>query len=303
MKKGYILVASGAACWGAVGTFSTILFQQGLSSLTVANFRILLTTLMLGLFLAIFNRQQFRINLKDIPFFAVAGLISVCLFNFTYITAINLTTIVTAVILLYTAPVFVTIISRFTFQEKITLQKAIALIFTLLGCFLVVEAYNLSNLKINLPGLLIGLSAGLTYGLYSIFGKKALASYSSWTTVFYSFAFGTAILSIFGQPWTKLYLFNDYQTAQFLFLNSLIPTVLAYTLYTAGLKYVESSKASIIATVEPVVAVILASLIFHETIRLYQFLGIILVLVSVILIQIPLKKRKKHEEPTDSVST
>ncbi|MBO8137198.1 MAG: EamA family transporter [Desulfotomaculum sp.] len=303
MKKGYMLIAAGAACWGSVGIFSTFLFQQGVPAITVANYRILLTTLIIGLYLIIFQRHLLQIAAKDLPFFAAAGLISVCLFNFTYITAINLTTIVTAVILLYTAPIFVTIFSRIIFKEKITKQKITALIFTLIGCSLVVEAYNLENIRINLTGLLAGLGAGLTYGLYSILGKKALATYSSWTTVFYSFIFGSLLLSCFGHPWEQVDLLKNSYTARLMLLNALIPTVFAYGLYTSGLKYVESSKASIIATVEPVVAVLLAALIFHEHISIFQLIGILLVLGSVVLIQMPISKSKKQETAANSVNT
>ncbi|MBM7856020.1 drug/metabolite transporter (DMT)-like permease [Desulfohalotomaculum tongense] len=296
MKKGYIMIAAGAACWGSLGAFSTVLFEQGLSSLTVANFRVLLTTLIMGLYLAIFHRHLLQVAKKDLSFFAAAGFISVCIFNFTYITAISLTNIVTAVILLYTAPVFVTILSRFIFKEQVTPQKTLALLLTLIGCALVVEAYDLSSLKLNFKGILTGLSAGFTYGLYSIFSKKALETYSPWTTVFYSFVFGSLFISLFGRPWEKISLVGSFNTGIYLLLIALIPTVLAYTLYTAGLKYVESSKASIIATVEPVVAVILAAFIFHAQISIFQFAGILLVLGSVILIQIPTAGSSKKQE-------
>ncbi|WP_031516316.1 DMT family transporter [Desulfofalx alkaliphila] len=292
MKKGYILVAMGAACWGSVGALSNFLFEQGLSSFTVANYRVLLSMIIIGLYLLIFKRTAFTVHKKDLPLFALMGLISVCLFNMAYIGAIRLTTIVTAVILLYTAPVFVTIISRFTFKEPITLQKAVALVLTLAGCALVVEAYNPANLKLNFVGILVGLCAGLTYGLYSIFGKKALRAYSSWTTVFYSFLFGTFFISIVGRPWETVSMLLDSTTLTFLLLIALIPTVLAYALYTAGLKYVETSKASIVATVEPVVAVLLAALLFQEYLTWPQFVGVLMVLASVVLIQLPAVNKK-----------
>lgn len=293
MNKGYILVALGAACWGTLGAIGKVLFEQGLSSLTVANYRIMLTFMIIGLFLAIFHRAALTINKKDLPLFALMGFISVCMFNIAYLTSIDLTTIVTAVILLYTAPVFVTVISRFVFKEPITLQKTVALILTLVGCFLVVEAYNINNLKLNYYGLIAGLCAGLTYGLYSIFGKKALGSYSSWTTVFYSFGFGTLFISMFGRPWETVHLLQNSTVAFFLILIAVIPTVIAYALFTTGLKQVETSKASIVATVEPVVAVLLAATLFHEHISSIQGLGILMVLSSVILIQLPMGAKKE----------
>lgn len=287
MKKGYLLVATGAACWGTLGAISTVLFQEGLPPLTVANFRVLLTTLIIGTYLLVFRRQDLVLKGSNLFLLAGAGLISVCLFNLAYINAINMTTIVTAVILLYTAPVFVTIFSRLLFNEPITLQKSLALILTLAGCSLVVEAYDITNLKLNATGLLVGLGAGLTYGLYSIFGKKALNDLSPWTTVFYSFAFGALFISLWGQPWNHIAIFQQPKIAGFLFLLAILPTVLAYALYTTGLKHIETSKAAIVATVEPVVAVILAAVLFKESLNLWQMIGILLVISSVVLIQSP----------------
>lgn len=296
MKKSYLLVAAGAACWGTLGAITTVLFQQGLAPLTVANFRILLTAVIIGIYLLLFRRQDLILKKGNWPLLAGAGLVSVCLFNLAYINAINLTTIVTAVMLLYTAPVFVTIVSRILFKEPVTLQKTIALALTLLGCCLVVEAYDITKLKLNVVGLLVGLGAGFTYGMYSIFSKKALNELSPWTTVFYSFAFGTVFISFWGQPWKHMALFQQPKIAGFVFLLALLPTVLAYALYTTGLQRVETSKAAIIATVEPVVAVLLAALLFNESLALGQSLGILMVLSSVVLIQSPLKPAKSNTD-------
>jgi drug/metabolite transporter (DMT)-like permease len=295
MNKGYLLVALGASCWGTLGAIGTVLFNLGLSPVTVANYRVLLATLIFGGYILLFRRHDFRIKKQDLPILVCAGLISVCFFNLAYNNAINLTSIVTAVILLYTAPIFVTIVSRFVFKEKITVQKTVALILTLIGCTLVSNAYDLNNLKLNFIGIAAGLGAGLTYGLYSIFSKKALETYSPWTVTFYAFAFGTLFLSLYGKPWETLYIFNDSTTVAFLLLIALVPTVIAYALYTTGLQFVETSKASIIATMEPVVAVILAAFIFHEHINAIQLLGIVMVIGSVILIQFPTKPKDHNK--------
>ncbi|MEG6616224.1 EamA family transporter [Peptococcaceae bacterium 1198_IL3148] len=301
MKKGYLLVALGASCWGTLGAISTVLFNHGLSPVTVANYRVLLTTLIFGGYLLLFRRHDFKVKKQDLPLLVCIGLVSVCLFNLAYNSAIDMTSIVTAVILLYTAPIFVTIISRFIFNEKVTTQKTVALVLTLIGCALVSQAYDLNNLKLNSIGIVAGLGAGLTYGLYSIFSKKALVTCSPWTITFYSFAFGSLFLSLYGKPWQSLYIFNDVTIATFLWLIALIPTVAAYTLYTTGLQFVETSKASIIATMEPVVAVILAAFIFHEQINAIQLLGILLVIGSVILIQLPMGRRSLNQTKNTSI--
>ena len=77
---------------------------------------------------------------------------------------------------------------------------------------------------------------------------------------------------------------------------AVISAVIPYTTYTTALTYIESSRASIIASVEPVVATLTGSLIFHEPLTLDSLAGLILVLASLVLLNLEPKKSKKEKE-------
>jgi len=290
---GYVSVITGAMLWGTIGIAAQHLYAKGMSPLEAVFLRAFLSFLIVGLILGLFKPKYLKIAVKDIPFFAAYGLISVALFYLFYFKTIDLTGITTAVILLYTAPAFVVVISRYTFGEPLTQLKILCLAATFLGSFLVVRGYDLTILRLNLTGILTGLGAGLTYGLYSIFGKNALNRYHSWTILFYTFGFGSLFLFMLGRPWQVFTATYEPLTWKVIFYITIFPTLLAYAFYTSGLRRLPPGSASIAATIEPVTATLLASLLLHETLLAPQAFGVAMVVGGVIASQLDRHKRIK----------
>ncbi len=153
---------------------------------------------------------------------------------------------------------------------------------TFTGSFLVVRGYDLGALRLNLPGILAGLVSGLTYALYSIFGKKALSKYSRATILTYSFGFGSLFLIVFGgiSGQFNLPTFHYLSWGLVVYL-ALFPTLLSYFLYISGLKFIEAGRASLVTMVEPVSAALMAFFILGESPSLLQLLGGGLVLAGI----------------------
>lgn len=289
-RLAYIYVLIGASLWGIIGLFIDELSQLGFTALQIVALRVVCAAVMLVLYLAVTNPKLLKIDLKDSFSFIGTGIFSIVFFNWCYFTAIEEVSLSIAVILLYTGPAFVTLLSWILFKEPMTNRKVGALILTLLGCALVIKAIPISDQRISLYGFLVGLGSGFGYALYSIFGKHALKKYESLTVITYTFVFASAVmLPVSGITIEAGQLSTSYVWALILGLG-FFPTALAYLLYTTGLSMVESSRASITATIEPVVATLLGVMVFNEILTLYQVGGILLVLVSVILIQIKKKR-------------
>jgi drug/metabolite transporter (DMT)-like permease len=210
-----------------------------------------------------------------------------CLFN-----AIKETSISIATILLYTAPAFVTLLSWIVFKESLTSRKIIALITTLIGSSLVIGMFSGSNSTVSLLGLMLGIGSGLFYALYSIFGKFALQKYNSITVTIYTFIFATIAVIPFCDITVIFRLLSQNNIWLYIIGLGFFSTVMSFVLYTIGLNHVESSRASIIATIEPVVASIISFLVFDEKLTTLQYFGIMLVITAVILVQ---EKQTKTE--------
>ena len=282
--KGYLLAVVAAVLWATLGILGKFLYGYGADPLTVVTIRATVAFVTLALALAMADHRLLHLSGRDIPFFAVYGLIGVTFNYVAYFYALRWTTVATAVILLYTYPALVTLLSALFLGERMSRAKGLALVLTFGGCFLVAQGYDPGALRLNLHGILFGLGAGASAAVYSLFGKKALQRYDSWTVACYAFGFGAFFLILLlilhsDQPFAAL----RYPWPAWAAILALawFPTLLAYALFTASMKYIEASKASIMATLEPVVASALAYLFLGEGMAWPQLLGGGLVLAGI----------------------
>ena len=284
--QGYLMVAVAGSLWGFLGLLGKILFHYQLSSQAVGLSRLFSGFILLFLYLSLKNPQLLKIDKKGLIHVAFLGLFSQALFNLFYFRAIEATSITTAVILLYTSPIFVMILSRIFYKELLTPFKIISLFLCIIGCFLTVTGGRVDALKMNLSGILVGIGAGFCYALMPIISKSIVDKYNSWTIVFYNFVFGFLFLLPFSNPLEVLQVGFDIKIWLLFICLGLITSILPYSLYVTGLSFgIESSKASIICTLEVVVSVIISYFVFHEALGFWKLTGILLVLSSVIVLQ------------------
>ena len=278
----FILLAG--CLWGCMGLFVRPLNKKGFSSWDIVFVRAVVTMLCMGIFLIIYDRKMFRIKLKDIWCFLGTGLLSIVFFNLCYFKEITLTTLSVAAILLYTAPAFVMVISAFCFKEIFTGRKLLSLAFSFVGLIFVTGVIGDAG-RLTLNTLLIGLGAGLGYALYSIFGRYALErGYHTFTISFYTFLFATIGTLFFSHPlFIMKQVTSSASSIGFVLAFALVSTVIPYIVYTIGLKEVENGFASIIASIEPVIATINGILWFREKLRVGVIIGIVLVLTGIII--------------------
>ena len=280
-----ICVLTAGMLWGCMGILVRTMNEGGFDSLEITAFRSLVTAALMLAGMALFKRKELRVKWKDLWCFAGTGILSVAFFNVCYFTCMNYATLSVAAILLYTAPSFVMVFSYFLFKEKIGGRKLIALALAFAGCVLV--SGGLGGASLSMMGLLTGLGAGLGYALYSIFGKFAiLRGYSSYAITTYTFLFaliGTVPLlnlrhfatCVAGAGGSNLF---TYAALTFM------TTVAAYLLYTAGLRGMENGRASIIASIEPVMASLVGFFLYKEAFSLPGIIGMIFVLTSCVLV-------------------
>ena len=286
VKKGSLLIFLAATLWGIAGIFVKKLSGFGISAMPIVVFRCAFTALIIGAFMLFKNPKGFKIRLGDIHLFAMNGIFSIVMFTFCYYKTMQLSTLSVAAILLYTAPIFVMIISALFFGEKLGVKKILALIIAFAGCTFVSGIIG-SDVKISYGAVIYGLLTGFGYALYTIIGNRLiLKGYNTATIIFYTFAFalaGSSVITVLNHEAAQLK-FNQ-SVLIWAILMALLNAVIPYVLYTAGLKYVSASVAPIIATVEPVAATVVG-LFYGERLTVYGVIGIILVLLSVVILNV-----------------
>lgn len=279
----YILAAG--CMWGLMGLLVRSLNAVGISSMEICFIRSVVTLVSLFFIILLFRRDDFSVRLKDIWCFIGTGACSVTFFNYCYFKTMTITSLSTAAVLLYTAPAFVMLLSAVLFHERLSGKKLLALALAFLGCAFVSGIVGNAG-TLSPVGILYGLGAGFGYALYSIFGRYALErGYSSLTISFYTFLCSglcTFFLADKGEV-TKAFSGNLPLVIKTIVLV-LVVTLLPYLSYTKGLNHMENGTASVLASIEPVIATLVGLVLYRETLNGWNILGICLVLFSIVLI-------------------
>jgi drug/metabolite transporter (DMT)-like permease len=213
------------------------------------------------------------------------GSISIGVFHVFWNSAVVMLGASLATVVQCNAPIFVTVMARFLFQERITSQKIIAILLAAAGTILVSGVNSAGEWKILPVGLLIALGSAITYGSLSLFGKKLSGDYNRWTIMFYIFTFGTLTLFLFQLGSPEAWPIGSGILPMFI-VFVVISTIIGFTLYTTSLKYLSASVASITATSEVFFASILAFIFLQERMDGWQVLGSVLIVSGVVLVSL-----------------
>ena len=290
MKKAAVIpIIISTIFWGFVGYFSTTIMNAGMTKPQTLSARMTFAALALIIAVLIVNpKKGFKVSLKDLGMLFLCGTITLTVNNMFYYEAIRLSGLSVAAVLMYTSPIFVMIMSAIIFKEKVTLQKMIALVVTFAGCILV--SVSSESQKADIVGISCGVASGFTYSLYSIFAKDLLKRLSSTTVVMYTYL-SAAISSYFiVSPIETARAVMETGTLIHSILFGILCSAIAHGLYSFGLRYIESSVASILATLELVVASIVGFFAFGQFLSWYNYIGIVLVMVATVLLNIHRKK-------------
>ncbi len=291
LSAGLILTAG--VLWGLMGIFVDSLAACGFSTWQTALLRLVGAALYFALFLAVKDRSLLVIRLRDLPLFAGLGLFSILAMTCCYFLAIRMTSYSVAAILLYTAPVIVSVCSALFFGEVFTGRKCFSLALAVLGCALV-SCSGFSG-GVTAYGILFGLLSGIAYALYSILGKIALSSgYSPYTVSAYAFIFASlGALLVCDAPGTFAHFAHIPPHAWlWVVLIGLVSAFLPFLLYTLGLADTPPGKASVLATVEPLTAA-LCGLFRGQTLSLVSVCGMLFILAANFLQFLPPRSARK----------
>jgi len=281
---GYLLIAAASILWGTMGIFGKIAFQYGINPVVLTALRILISSATMLISIILLKRKLLKIERKDLPQLLVFGIFAVALQRIAYFYTVDLTTVTIAAVLFYTYPIFVTAHASLFLKEKTTSSIILAIVLTFSGVTLVVKAYEISWLSANLLGLAFGILTSLLFALYFLMVKKLRNSYTNWTLLLYGDGLGAMTL-------TPALYFSFSEIANYplqlwllIFVIALFPSLIAYLLFSHALKYVESSKGSILSVIEPLAAAMFSVTILSEKFEPLQIIGVALALIGIVLL-------------------
>ncbi len=274
--SGYGEIIIAAVLWSLAGIFAKQI--HGMSAQSIIFYRVVLAFAIFFIFILISGNLKI-IELKDKKIYLLLfGILQAGTMLAFFISLLK-GSVSIAVLLLYTAPVYITILSPWLLKERSTKKGIIALVLSIIGILLIVDPQKLDLAQYPV-GILAGIASGIIYAFQIMTSKYASSTYSGYTQAFWSFLVAAMILLPVGIAPFDIVLDN----LVYLILLSIFPTILAVSLYFNGLKKVKAHSASILGLIEPVSAVILSVLLLHEQISTLEMIGGALILAGVALV-------------------
>lgn len=282
--KGELFVIISAIGFGTMGVIGKLAYKEGLNTQTLLTLRFLFASLLLFIILKV-KGKSLKIPRAHIKSYFFLGTILYTLVSFFYFFALNYISASLTVVLFFLYPIYVTVISIVFLKDKMTTIKLICLIMSFLGIFIIVSP---GNAQINMTGIILSFIGGFLYAIYVLLlGASNIKHTDSLITGFY-----INIFSAFGMgTWafaSQNFIYSINAAAfGYAVLLGLFASAVAIMAFFAGVKLIGPVKASIIANVEPLAAVLLATIVLSESLSLTQLLGGLLIIAAVIIISLP----------------
>ncbi|MGA7893816.1 MAG: EamA family transporter [Candidatus Sulfotelmatobacter sp.] len=309
--RGYFFIASAAFLWGVSAVLGRAVFTgkfpwsaavlRPIDPLILSQTRTTFSLLvLLPLLVGLKGWQRIKMSARDLASCLVLGTLGVAVSNYFYYVAIQRTNVATAIIVQYTAPVWVLLYVVARGQQKLTAQKGVAVALAVTGIALVIDllganlfgthlfgSWSGSALRLDLYGLAAALLASFSFAFYNLAGHRILARHDRWRVLVWTLTAAAAFWLLVNPPWKIVA--AHYAPAQwlFLFVFSMISVLGAFSLYFLGLQHLEPTRAIIASCLEPVFSILLAALLLGEVLRPIQVVGIVFVLAAIVIVQRP----------------
>ncbi len=282
--RAFIYIILAGILWGTSGLFVHVLAPLGFSSLQMTAMRGVVAFLCMLIFAIVKNREIFRVSKRELALFAASGL-GIFGTATSYYVAMQFTSVSTAVVLMYTAPIIVMIYSVLFLGEKMTRIKGVAVGAMLVGCCLV--SGMVGGMKFHALGIAMGFLSGISYSAYNIFTKVQMRGNSHpLSATLYCFMFMAIFSLITCRPMEAVNIISDnFRISVPLIIGIGVGTcVLPYFFYTLALRELPVGTASALGIVEPMAATVFSVIFLQEKLSVYSVCGIVLILGAVFLL-------------------
>ncbi len=281
-----LLIFFAASLWAMSGVFiNGVVSYSDLTAVQIAFLRELSTFLILLGFLLVKDRKLPRIEKKDWLWLVLMGGFGIGFFHLVWNLSVVANGVSVATMLQYNEVILVSLIAAFLFREAMNVRKVLAMAASLAGTALVSGLIGASTPAITSTGLLIGIVTAISHAAFSLFGKKLSGSYSATAILLYAFGFGALVLLPF-QFFTPLPTTVQPPAIASLAGSILGSTLISFAAYTAALKHIPVSTATILATSEVVFALLFGWLLLQEQLNFWQMLGGFLIVGGIVLVSL-----------------
>jgi drug/metabolite transporter (DMT)-like permease len=283
-RLGYLLAAVAAAMFAVNGSIAKLLIEDGVEPTHLSQLRVTVAFVLLAGALAVVDRRRLRIARADVPRMAWLGLAGVAIVQLSYFLAIERMPISVALVIQFTGPAMVLLWLRAAHGRRLkpSLYGAVAL--SVAGSALVVEVWDAGS--IDGLGVVYALVAAVTFAIYLMGFERVGRTYDAFTTLTWGLGFATLFWLLVSPPWTFPYgdldSLGDFALAAGVVV---IGTLAPFLLTVTALRHLPATRVGVVATLEPVLATLIAWAIHDEALNVVQIAGVVLVVAAVAWVQ------------------
>jgi DME family drug/metabolite transporter len=293
-----VYIASATFLWGVAATLGRAAFTgrllltgqtlRPIDPLILSQSRATFSFIFLALTLLLLRGwKRLRLPAADLGRMFALGVLGVAASNYLYYLSIQRTNVATAIILQYTAPVWVLLYTVARGLQKPTLRRIAAVGLAVTGIALVIGIFGSGGFRLDAIGVMAALGAAFSFAFYNIGGHSILARYDRWTVLMYVILSASLFWIIVNPPWKIVAAHYSGNQWLFLLVFSLLSVLAPFALYFAGLQHLEPTRAIVVSCLEPVFSIVIAAGVLGEVMRPLQTIGIALVLVAIVVVQLP----------------
>lgn len=295
--RGYFLVAAATLFWAISATLGKAAFTGRLFSgplppidpLILAQTRTTISFLVLAPLLLLLTRGRAAVQMPrgDVARTLLLGVLGIASSNFTYYVSIQRTTVATAIILQYTAPIWVLLYLVLRRRQSATLRRVGSVALAVMGSALAIGLFGQAKFRPDTLGVLAGQAASFAFAFYTVYATGLLRRNHHWTVLLYAF-FGAALFwMVVHPPWKIAAAHYSAQQWEYLLVFALTSGLIPFALYFAGLHLLDATRAVVTSCLEPVFSIVIAAVVLGELVRPLQVVGIVVVLVATVIVQLP----------------
>ena len=219
------------------------------------------------------------------------GVLGISASNFFYYLAIQRTSVAMAIMLQYTAPVWVLVYLSLRGKQRPTFQQVLGVALAMAGIVLLIDLFGSGRFRLDQLGVAAGIVSAFAFAFYNVSAHGVLKRYDRWVVILYVTGSGALFWLVVNPPWKILA--EGYRGVDWAFMAvfAVVSALAPFTLYAAGLEHLEPHRAMIGACMEPIFSIALAALVLGELVRPLQLVGVVVVLTAIVAVEWPSRKR------------
>ncbi|UFJ41067.1 DMT family transporter [Brevibacillus humidisoli] len=278
---GSFFVLISAAAFAMIPIFALYAYEGGVSVATLLFLRFLIAGVLFFSYLFVKKSGRLKLTPQQLIHLLLLGCFFYTMQSILYFSSVAYIPASLAALLLYTFPIYVSILSYLVDREPINGKTITSILISMSGLALVLGT---SFGEVEIVGVLLALGAAVSYALYIVLGNRTVQHLPPLVVSGYVSLFATCSLFVVGLATGGLAL-SFAPSAWWAVLGvAVVCTVIAFFTFFRGLSLVGSTRASVLSMIEPVVTSLFSALLFAERLSWLQMMGGAIVLIGASLI-------------------